>query len=274
MRRAARPPDAIRRRFNAILEGEKTRDTSGKLMQRIIIGLIVANAVAVTVETLPDVRVHWEGVLHAFEVFSLAMFSVEYALRLWSCPGAWRSSSSALGGRVRFALRPSMLIDLAAILPSIISLAGIDLRFLRVIRLFRFVRVFKIIRYSRASRLIADGFHARRYELGVALAFLSFLLFIAAALIYHVEHEAQPKVFSSIPAAMWWAVITLTTVGYGDMYPVTSVGKVVASGIAILGIGLFALPAGLLGAAFSEQMARSKRDPRRCPHCGKSFEQG
>jgi voltage-gated potassium channel len=116
-----------------------------------------------------------------------------------------------------------------------------------------------------------DG-DVKREELLVTLFVLLLLLLFASSLIYFAEHDAQPDIFSSIPAAMWWAVATLTTVGYGDVYPVTTVGKLVASVIAVLGIGMFALPTGILGAGFVEELQSRKRRPRTCPHCGKSLE--
>jgi voltage-gated potassium channel len=168
-------------------------------------------------------------------------------------------------GRVRFVLSPMALVDLLSILPLLIPALGIDLRSARVLRLFRVVRVAKLARYSRTLRLFGHVFRERAPELVVVLALLATLLLLTSSLMYYAENAAQPDVFSSIPATLWWAIATLTTVGYGDVYPVTGLGKLLAGVICVLGIGMFALPTSILGAAFSRQLEEA---PRRCPHCG------
>jgi len=147
-----------------------------------------------------------------------------------------------------------------------------DMRFVRGIRLFRLIRVLKIGRYSTSLRTLVNVFKRKKEELIISVFSMFLLLIIVSSLMYLIEHNAQPEVFSSIPASMWWGIITLTTVGYGDVYPVTIVGKFCGSFIALLGIGLFALPAGILASGFAEEIHRKKVDTTEtCPHCGKSL---
>jgi voltage-gated potassium channel len=231
--------------------------------------LIVANVVAVTLETVESLRVAYGGAFTAFEVFSVGVFSLEYVLRVWSSP----ANPHARGGitaRVRFVFTPLALIDLAAILPAYLPMfIPMDLRFLRAVRLLRLMRALKIARYSRALRTLVEVVRGKKDELFVTGLAGMILLMLASSAMYLVEHEAQPAVFSSIPAAMWWGVVTLTTVGYGDIYPITPLGKVLGAFIGIIGIGLFALPAGILAGGFAETLQRRKVV---CPHCGKQMD--
>jgi voltage-gated potassium channel len=138
--------------------------------------------------------------------------------------------------------------------------------------LFRLFRIFKISRYSEASRLFGKVLNAKKAELSIAIFFIIILLIVSSSLLFFVEHEAQPNKFSNIPEAMWWGVVTLTTVGYGDIYPITPVGKLLSAIISFLGIGLFALPTGILSAGFIEEIRSKKELEKKCPHCGERLE--
>ncbi len=175
-------------------------------------------------------------------------------------------------------LTPMALTDLAAILPSLLLIPGMDLRSLRIVRLIRLFRVAKLARYTDALEMIGKVLIEKKSELVVSIVIVLFMIILAASLIYVAEHDHQPDAFSSIPVTMWWAVTTLSTVGYGDMYPVTPIGRFLAGILAILGIGVFAVPTGILAAAFND-LARTRRDSRKrgedkpvCPHCGRSLE--
>jgi voltage-gated potassium channel len=165
------------------------------------------------------------------------------------------------------------LVDLASILPSLLPGGVLDLRFVRAVRLLRLSRSMKIARYSQSMQTLGRVLRAKRHELAVTAFAGAILLISAASGMYFVEHEAQPNAFSSIPAALWWGVVTLTTVGYGDVYPVTLLGRCLASVIAILGIGLFALPAGILAGGFAEELHRNDRVAT-CPNCGLELKKG
>ncbi|MFN7951358.1 MAG: ion transporter [bacterium] len=234
----------------------------GALM--MLIGLNVAAAVIGTVGSVYRMA---PVAFDRFEVVSVAIFSAEYLVRIWSCVEDPRWSSP-VAGRIRFALSPMALLDLTAILPFYLAALPLDARFVRVFRLLRTFRLARLGRYSRAMQHMAAAFRRQREQLVLTFAVLFVLLILAASLMYHAESEAQPEVFTSIPASMWWAVMTLTTVGYGDTYPVTDLGKLVASVIAVLGIGFFALPAGILGAGLIEEGIAARRKQASCPHCG------
>lgn len=237
-----------------------------------LVFLILSNVAAVVAESVSWIRESYGQQLADFEGLSIAIFSVEYLLRLWSCT-VRPEFSKPINGRLRYALTPGALVDLIAVIPAYLpDDVFLDLRIIRVLRLVRMMRVFKIGRYSETLRTFGQVAENRKGELGMIGLVLGLLLVVSASLMYFVEHEAQPRVFSSIPAAMWWAVVTLTTVGYGDVYPITGWGKLWGSIIALIGIGLFALPAGVLAAGFSDEVAKRRaKESIKCPHCGAEF---
>jgi voltage-gated potassium channel len=259
-----------RRRVWEIVEAARPGDVASRRFDVFILLLIALNVVAVIAQSVPRVEQDLAGPLFAFEAFSVAVFSVEYLARLWSCVEDPRFERP-VRGRVHFALSPLPLIDLLAILPFFAPFATIDLRSLRAARLFRLVRLLKATRYMAALRLLRRVLRAKREELVLTTALMAVLLIMASSVMYFAEHDAQPERFSSIPESMWWAVATLTTVGYGDVYPVTTVGRLAAGVIAILGIGFFALPTAILGSGFVEAV-QSLKSPRVCPHCGEVIE--
>jgi voltage-gated potassium channel len=205
-------------------------------------------------------------------LFSVLFFTVEYGLRVWVCVETDRYRHW-FWGRLRYVVSTSSIIDLLAIFPFYFSLFATDLAVVRILRLFRMLRLFRFSRYSHAFRVIQRAVADRKEELVLSMVFVSFMLLIVSSVMYYVEHPAQPDVFSSIPATMWWAVSAMTTVGYGDMHPVTPLGKFLGGLAAIMGILLFALPTGILTSGFLEQLrtARGADRVRRCPHCGKEL---
>jgi voltage-gated potassium channel len=233
-----------------------------------IIGLLIGlNVLAIILESVPSIYRSRGGGFWTFEVFSVAVFSIEYVLRIWSCT-ANSEYAHPIVGRARFALKPLQIIDLLAVLPFYISFGYGDLRFLRLFRLTRIFRIAKLTRYSQALRLMQRVVREKREELAVTVYLTGLLLVCASILMYYVENIAQPDKFSNVFAAMWWSVVTVTTVGYGDVYPITPLGKLLGSAVALVGIGLFALPAAIVTAGFLEELGRRKRPGRRCPHCG------
>ena len=236
-----------------------------------MITLIALNVAGIVLQTVPTLNTAFRPQFVAFEILSVLAFTVEYVLRVWSAPASTRYQGS-VSGRIRFMLSPMGLVDLLAVLPFWLPFLGVDLRFLRALRLLRIFRVFKLQRYSRALQMIGKVAVATRAQLAISLAVVLILLLISSSLMYLAEHRAQPEVFSSIPASMWWAVATLTTVGYGDVYPITPIGRLLGSAVAILGIGMFALPTSILGAAFVEELRGAESTQVQiitCPHCGK-----
>lgn len=260
--------EQAKRRTHELLERELGESRLDYAVDLFITTLIVCNVCAVMLETVAWIGAPWEFYFRAFEVFSVAVFTAEYVLRVWTCNVDPRYAG-AVRGRLRYALSPLPLIDLLAVAPFYLEFLAFDLRFVRALRLFRLFRLFKLARYAESMRTLGAVLRSRREELLVTLFVVVVLLVFASSAMYHVENEAQPDQFSSIPAAMWWGVTTLTTVGYGDVYPVTTAGRFLGAAIAILGVGLFALPTGILASAFSEELQKKRRrEVVICPHCG------
>lgn len=252
-----------------IIEAAKPGDTASRIFDITILALIFLNVIAVIIGSVQSVQARWGAFLNVFEAVSVAVFTFEYAARLWSCTTDPEFSGCILG-RVRLASRAMTIIDLLAILPFYLPFLGVDLRSLRVLRLLRVLRVAKVGRYYSSLNLIKKVFQSKKEELVLTSALMGLLLVVSSSLLYYCENAVQPDAFSSIPATMWWSVATLTTVGYGDMYPVTLMGKFCASIIAILGIGMFALPTGIIGAGFVEEIEK-KKGRHVCPHCGEEL---
>ncbi len=208
--------------------------------------------------------------MRVFEIVSVAVFTIEYAARLWSCTAVEKFKHPVLG-RLRCALQPMLIVDLLAILPFYCPFLGMDLRGLRALRLLRLLRVAKIGRYYTSLGIIKQVIRSKKEELILVFALLTLILIMLSSVLFYSENTAQPDTFSSIPATMWWAVSSLTGVGRGDVFPITVLGKVCASAMALLRLGVFALPTGILGAGFVEVVQDRKRkgQPQACPHCGK-----
>lgn len=263
----------LRERTWQILDVARPGDTSSRVFDLFILSLIFTNVAAVIVGTVEPIYAKWAKLLDGFELFSVIVFTAEYAARVWSCTSNDRYRGR-LAARLRFVRQPLPVIDLISFLPFYLPFLGVDLRFVRIFRVVRILRMAKLGRYYSSLTLIRDTVRARKEELVLCFAILLTLLLLSATGVYYCENDAQPDAFPSIPSSLWWSVVTLTTVGYGDTYPVTGAGKFFASIVAILGIGMFALPTGILGAGFVEEIRklRATPGPRRCPHCGEPLE--
>jgi voltage-gated potassium channel len=262
----------MKERLYNILETATEGNSVSRVFDIFIIVLIALNVLAVILETVEGLYIRFEQVFNLFELFSIGVFTVEYVLRLWVCT-VNEKYSSPVRGRLQFVSQPMALIDLLAILPFYLPVVfPLDPRFLRALRLFRLFRLFKMGRYSESLQTLGNVLKSKKEEMVVTFFVISLLLVFASSTIYYVEHDAQPEAFSSIPAAMWWGVATLTTVGYGDVYPITPIGKFLGAVIALLGIGMFALPAGILASGFAEELQK-KGTKRICPHCGKDIDE-
>lgn len=249
--------DRLQLAVHEVLEGGDNSGRLGRIVGAILVGLIFLNVVAVVLESVDDVMRRFASEFQVFLYVSLALFTVEYLLRLWTCTrhdtGLY---AHPVKGRLRYMLTPLALVDLVAILPFYLTMfTGLDLRFLRLIRL---LWVLKITRYLPAMGLLSKVLRRERRTLVSVMTLMLIILFIASSLVYLLEHKSQPEKFASIPHAMWWGVATLTTVGYGDVVPITSFGKALGMLIMLIGIGAFALPAGVLASAFVEE--RKRRD--------------
>ena len=218
------------------------------MAERVIDGalltLVSLNAAAVVLDTVKYFDQQYHSVFVIIELVSLYVFSLEYLARVWSSVEDARYQQPWLG-RLRFMLTPLALLDLLAVLPFFLSLGGGGLRFLRIL---------KVARYVKALHLIEHVIRRKRAELLVAMGVIGVMLLLVSTLMYAVESEAQPDKFGSIPDTMWWGVATLTTVGYGDVLPITPAGKLLSGVIAVLGLGLFAIPTGILASGFSKHI--------------------
>lgn len=248
-----------RRRIFQVIESNRRGGPLARIIDLLLIGLILANVLAAIVETLPDFPEGWRGGFALFEAFSVTVFTVEYLLRLWvSVERDSGPPAHPLTGRLRWMFSPLALIDLLVILPFYLSFfVALDLRFLRVLRL---LRVVKLTRYSASMRLLLDVAKTEAPAIGAAFFVMSLLLVIAASMMYLVEQRAQPEHFGSVPQSLWWAVVTMTTVGYGDVVPVTMAGKVIAAAVAVISVGMVALPAGILASGFNDLIHRRRRE--------------
>lgn len=237
-----------------------------------IMSLIILSVISIVLESISEVNMEYGNFLRAFNLFSIVIFTIEYLLRLYVSDLMY-PSKSRLKSALKFVFSPYGLIDLLAILPFYLPLLfKIDLRFLRTLRLMRFLRILKINRYDHSFKLIWDVIKEKKSELGVT-GFVTFLtLLVASFLMYYVEGEKQPELFPNVLESFWWAISTLTTVGYGDVYPVTALGKVISGIIALMGIGIVALPTGIVSAGFINKVQERKKTTNysgyNCPHCG------
>jgi voltage-gated potassium channel len=262
----------MKRRIGEILEPGSKSDFFSYSFNVFIISLIILNVLAVVLETMPGFFEKYSGQFKAFEWFSMGVFSLEYGLRLWTCT-LKPEFSSPVRGRIRYMLTPSAIIDLLVVVHFYIPLFfNMDLRILRILRLFRLFALLKMVRYSRSLHLFKMVFKDTKEELYLVFAATMGMLVLASGIIYFIENKAQPEAFSSIPASMWWAVSTMTTVGYGDVYPITTLGKFFGGFISMLGLGTFGLPVGIIAYGFVEEFQKQKLRPVLCPHCGKGLE--
>jgi len=277
----------MRRRTWEVVSVADSGDTTSLYFDVFIMALIALNVVVVIVGTVPWIEAGFSELLWTFELVSVGVFSIEYGARVWAAVEDERYARPVVG-RLRFARSPMAVIDFLAVAPFYLPFFGVDLRFLRSLRLLRIFRIAKLGRYVPAFYSLRNVIVRKKEELILSFSVLALLLVFAASLMYYAEHAAQPEAFSSIPATMWWAVATLTTVGYGDVYPITTIGRILASASAILGVGLFALPAGILASGLQEEWAALKErqrmlgatvdlaeaddakppPPGHCPHCG------
>lgn len=245
----------LRKKVYNLLTPEAETSGLSRAIDLFLFVLIGANVLAVVVETVPWVaRRHWLW-LWRFELFSLGVFTVEYILRLWCAPEVSRFQGRRFP-RLRYMLTPMALVDLIAIVPLyFMFFVRVDLRFVWVLRL---LRIIKFTRYSTALSTLQQVLREEAGTFFAGIFILLVMLTLAASGAYLAEHAAQPEVFGSIPAAMWWAIVTLTTVGYGDASPVTTAGKIFGGLVAVIGVGIAALPAGIIANGLNIRLHRAR----------------
>jgi voltage-gated potassium channel len=249
-----------------------------KVINVFIIVLIILNVAAVIIETVKEINDKYADFFYYFDLVSVIIFTIEYVLRVWSSNHEEKYKHS-VWGRLKYMVSAGALIDLIAILPFFLHIffgLAIDFREIRMLRLARVLRLFRLTAYTQSAHMIANVFKKRAKELAISFVLAIFLIIIASCIMYFAEHlrpDKETSQFKSIPHTIWWSVVTLTTTGYGDMYPLTAWGKAMASIIMLAGVAFFAIPAGILSAGFQEEFRKNRtQKTHKCPHCGEHLD--
>jgi voltage-gated potassium channel len=242
----------LRRTLYELLEDEESSRRATRWLHRGLIVSILVSVAAAVFATVPGIRPGWNLALWLIELACVGLFTIEYAARVWvAVEDRAGRYDQPFWGRLCYMATPMAIVDLLAILPTYLAalLPG-DFLLLRTLRI---LRILKITRYSPALATFEIVLVNERRSLTAAATILGVALLPAAGALHHIEGEVQPQAFGSIPAAMWWAIVTLTTVGYGDVVPITPLGRIVGGLCAVIGLGMFALPTAILGAGFAHE---------------------
>ncbi len=245
-----------KKRLLEILEKSDGSDKASFYCDVSLSVLIVLNLIAISLESIETIGLRYSAFFFIFEMISVSIFGIEYLLRIWASPASTSSKwHGAFSKRIAYIFSFTGLVDLIAILPSILSIfiGTVDLRWLRVLRM---VRLLKISHYSSALEDLVSAIRHERGSFTAAIYLLVLALFFSSSTMYLAESTVQPEKFSSIPETMWWSIITLTTVGYGDVSPVTALGKVIAAITSLMGVMTVALLTGIVANAFASQVQR------------------
>ena len=241
----------IQQRIFEIIEKGKKGDIASVIFDAIIMILITLNVASVFIESF-TLSEEFSKNLKNFEIFSIVIFTLEYILRVWTAPCLY-SENSNFKARIKYIFSFMALIDLLAILPFYLPfIITIDLRVLRALRIFRLFRILKFNRYTKAMKNVFKVLKLKSVELISSVFIVIVLMLISSALMYSIEGPAQPEAFENAFSGLWWAIATFTTVGYGDIYPITVAGKILGGVVSLLGIGLVAVPTGIISSGFME----------------------
>lgn len=270
-------------RLHTLLSPARPGDRAGRAVDLFLIVLILSDFASFVIRSAPQSAPIQAG-LQAFERVAVLIFLVEYLARLWSITALQRYSGWS--GRLRYSLTPLAIIDLVSVLPVVLLLPGTGFETalapeLTALQVLRLVRLAKIARYSTSITTVQRALHRVRQEIQVILSVVMLIVVVGSTLLYGIEGPGQPDEFGTIPRAMWYTIVVLTTVGFGDVTAITPLGRIITSCLAISGIAMFALPSGLLGAAFTAEFRRQRlgrgavqSDDAHCPHCGEPLPQG
>jgi len=235
---------------------EPTKHKYGYFIQALIFFNIFVSILIMFLETESSLSSYMD-IFDKINVFNVILFTIEYILRIYSYE--FKHQHNKKFTRIKYAFTPMMLIDLIAILPFYLTILGINTEFLRVLRVMRIFKLFKVAKFFQFDDLIIEIIKEKKEEFIFIFIAITILLFTLAPLTYYAEHEAQPEVFKSMTDALWWAVVTFTTIGYGDMYPITTAGKIITSFISILAIAFYAIPGSIFTAGLLEKLNKRKK---------------
>lgn len=267
----------MRRRVFQIISKAERGDRASRVFDVSIMTLIVLSVLSIILESFQEIATRYNSVFRAFEIVTVVVFSAEYLARIWTADFLYPDSARP---RLRYILSFMAIIDLLAVLPFYLPFISADLRFLRMVRLlrlFRLMRIFKLGRYFDALQLIVQVLRNSAAQLVISVLLCLFVMLFSAIIMYTVENPVQPEQFPNVIASLWWAICTLTTVGYGDVYPVTAVGRFFAAVISLVGIGIIAIPTGIIAGGFSnaiEKHGGQEADEKQfCPYCGHKLDE-
>lgn len=260
----------IKEKIYHLIDVEKGNQKGDFFVSYFIFGLIILNVITLFLESYQNIFEAYKKVFWIIEVVSIIIFSIEYLLRIWTAD-MLHENLSPFKARLKYIFSFMGIVDLMAILPFYLPyIIKIDLRVIRVLRLFRLLRILKLSRHHRSLQIISTVVRKSKGDIFTTIFITAILLILSSTLMFHIENQAQPDQFTDIGQALWWATATLTTVGYGDIYPVTGLGKALSAVIALLGIGIVALPTGIISSAYIQEVQYRKED-QSCPHCGKTI---
>lgn len=244
--------------------------------------LIILSIIAIILESFENFNSEYHSWLRGFEIFSVVVFTLEYICRIWISDKVYPDLTPGQARR-KYIFSVLGIVDFMAILPFYIPMIiSLDLRFIRALRLLRLFRIFKLAHYSSSLKLLGNVLKGKKEELVITIFACMILLMITSSLIYEIEHDIQPDKFPNIFASFWWSIATLTTIGYGDVYPISGWGQFLAAITALFGIGLVAIPTGIISSGYLEELSNNKKqhnDSKKsnefnyCPHCGKKLKE-
>ena len=249
---------SLKKRVFEIINKAEDGDLASKIFDWTIMALIALSIISIILESFADIYARYNTLFRIFEIITVVVFTAEYLLRIWTADLLFPEANHP---RLKYVFSFMALIDLLAILPFYLPFFSADLRFLRMMRLFRLfrlLRVFKLGRYLDALQVIVKVIRTSGPQLIMSVVICFFVMLFSAIVMYTVENPEQPEQFPNVISALWWAICTLTTVGYGDVYPITAVGKFFASVISLVGIGIIAIPTGIIAAGFNQVITGEK----------------
>jgi len=251
---------ALKKRIFEIISKAEDGDRASKIFDWSIMILIALSIISIILESFASIYNRFHPVFQVFEVITVVVFTIEYLLRIWTADLLFPDAKHP---RLKYLFSFMAIIDLLAILPFYLPFISADLRFLRMMRLFRLfrlLRVFKLGRYFDALQIIVKVIKTSGPQLIMSVVICFFVMLFSAIIMYTVENPVQPEQFPNVISSLWWAMCTLTTVGYGDVYPITHVGRFFASLISLVGIGIIAIPTGIIAAGFNQVISREKEE--------------